>query len=61
MAAIIQCESCGKVCPHNKAVHVRVHALTSATEYKVRTDEYYDICAECHRKFKSAFKQGAKE
>ena len=61
MAAIIQCESCGKVCPHTKAVHIRVHSLTSATEYKVATNECYDICAECHKKFKLAFKQEAQK
>lgn len=50
MAAIVKCDCCGAVVPHNKAVHVRFHKMLSATRYDCSAAlETCEMCSTCYK------------
>ena len=48
MAEAIICDACGVTCKPKEAMHVRMHRLSSATNYQTATVKYYDICNTCY-------------
>jgi len=50
MAAAVVCECCGEVKAIKDTVHVRVHQMTCATEFRCSPEDYFDVCKECYKK-----------
>ena len=56
MADAILCDRCGGVAVPNKAMHIRVHYLSSATTYNTGCKERYDLCNDCYTKLRKFMK-----
>ncbi len=61
MAAMIQCDCCGKIVKHTDAMHLRVHKLADTTNFMNKTEEWFDVCNKCYSKIKNVIKTGGNE
>ena len=50
MAEAIICDVCTIACKPADAMHIRLHKLLSATQYKTASTKYYDVCSSCYEK-----------
>lgn len=50
MAAAVICECCGKPGSTSDMLHIRVHKMASATEFKSKAEDYFDVCKDCYKK-----------
>ena len=49
MAAVVQCECCGRVAPAKAALHIRVHRTIEPGTYVNSAEDYFDVCKECYK------------
>lgn len=62
MAAVVKCESCGKVIEPKDAMHIRAYRMSSATTYYSGDPKLMaDVCKDCYTKVRHMLNRETKQ